>query len=838
MPTRMAAFFEAGRKRAWLFATGAAVAAMTLRAPLTPWLDVRAPFIFAFPAIAMVGFVCGAGPALLTTLICALWAVLPWLSPTIQGPDGLLNLALFLVSAGITAAFAGRVRIQALRPDPTEQVEGGTSLMRWLRVSMAAAALLPTAFFVIAAWYSHRQAFEEGQLRIDRAVRIAQEHAAKVMETNDLVLGRVQDVIGDLTDLAIREQEINLHEELHRVTSGIEQLRGAWVIDAQGTALVSSSSYPVRRDIGNAGRELFRWHQAGNPGIYVWAPLGGPMAGERSFSYSRARLTRDGRFNGVLSISLYPAYFRAFYDDLAKSEAGLSVALFRADGSLIARGHEGEGEPLPIAPGVLKSIQAGADEGLIHAPRSGGQEPRTVAFRRVGQTPLYVAASIGNRVILAGWYRYLTVLAGFTFPTALGLVYMAWLALGRAQREFQAVQKLKQETLQRALAEDALRQSQKLEAVGRMTGGVAHDVNNLLMVLGNNLHIMKKRIAGVAESAQAAAMGRAITSGEQLMRKLLAFSRRQPLKPEVVRLPERLPAVIELLRTALDSRVRVRAQIEPDLPSVKLDMAEFELAMLNLGVNAKDAMPKGGELTLTASRAQGADAERLGREGVSIAVRDTGHGIAPDILDRVMEPFFTTKPEGRGTGLGLSQVYGLCAQSGGFARIESAQGQGTTVTMVLPATAEPMPEAQAGPAEAPDALEVELLLVEDNLDVANATQPVLEALGCRVTHAVSAGMAIALVTAEPRRFDAVLSDIVMPGGISGLELAQIFKARYPALPVILLTGYAAEVHTAEKLSHTVLMKPCTGAALAEAIRQALARHETPEDNAADRRRTG
>lgn len=838
MPTRMAAFFEAGRKRAWLFATGAAVAAMTLRAPLTPWLDVRAPFIFAFPAIAMVGFVCGAGPALLTTLICALWAVLPWLSPTIQGPDGLLNLALFLISAGITAVFAGRVRLQALRPDPMEQTDGGTNLMRWLRVSMAVAALLPAAFFVMAAWYSHRQAFDEGQLRIDRAVRIAQEHAAKVMETNDLVLGRVEDVIGDLTDLAIREQEASLHEELHRVTAGIPQLRGAWVIDAQGTALVSSSSYPVRRDIGAAGREFFRWHQAGNQGIYVSAPLSGPIAGERYFSYSRARLTRDGRFNGIISISLYPSYFKAFYDDLAKSEAGLTVTLFRADGTVIARGQEAEGERTPLAADVLESILAGADQGLVHVPRTAGREPRTVAFRRVGQTPLYVAAGIGNGVILAGWYRYLTVLAGFTFPTALGLVYMAWLALGRAQREFQAVQRLKQETLQRALAEDALRQSQKLEAVGRMTGGVAHDVNNLLMVLGNNLHIMKKRIAGVAESAQAASMARAITSGEQLMRKLLAFSRRQPLKPEVVRLEERLPAVIELLRTALDSRVRVRAQIDPGLPTVKLDMAEFELAMLNLGVNAKDAMPKGGELELTVSRAHGPDAERLGRDGVAIAVRDTGHGIAPDILDRVMEPFFTTKPEGRGTGLGLSQVYGLCAQSGGFARIESVEGRGTTVVMVLPATAEPVLEAVAAPAEASEKLEVELLLVEDNLDVANATQPVLESLGCTVTHAVSAGTAIALVTAEPQRFDLVLSDIVMPGGISGLELAQIFRARYPALPIILLTGYAAEVHTAEKLSHTVLMKPCTGAALAEAIRKALAPRETPRDSAGDRRRAG
>jgi two-component system NtrC family sensor kinase len=817
----MVNFFEAGRKRSWLFAIAAAMIAMGLRAPLTLWLESRAPFIFAFPAIAMVGFVCGAGPALLTTLLCALWSVIPWIHPHLQGAEGLLNLALFLVSAGITAVFAGRVRIQTLRPEEAQLVEGGPALVRWLRVSMAAAALLPTAFFVFAAWYSYRQASEDAYLRIDRAVRIAQEHASKVFEANELIMGRVEDALGTADETAIAGNEKPLHEHLRRIVAGIPQLQTVWVLDAEGRPLVSSRQYPAPRATSAADRAYFQWHRDGHPGVFVTEPLMGRISDENFFNVTRARRTADGGFAGVIAVSLYPHYFTAFYQKLAKSEPGLQIALFRTDGSVITRWPQEPSQP--VARSVSARIAAGHTEGIVRIQRSSQDEARILSFRQILPYPLYVRASISNKVVLAGWYRYLTVLAAFTFPTALGLVYMAWLALGRAQREFTAVQRFKHEALQRSLAEDALRQSQKLEAVGRMTGGVAHDVNNLLMVLNNNLHIMKKRIPAVAESPQTASMARAISSGEQLMRQLLAFSRRQPLRPEVIRPEGRIPAITELVRTAMGSRIRVRTAVDTDLPPIKLDIAELELAVLNLAVNAKDAMPDGGELEIRLTRATGTDASRLGKDGVVLALSDTGHGIPAEILDRVMEPFFTTKPEGRGTGLGLSQVYGLCAQSGGFARVASEENKGTTVAMVFPACAELPTEPEAAALQDDSPLDLRIMLVEDNIDVANATQPVLESLGCTVLHVTSAGAAMAAMASQPDAFDVVLSDIVMPGGISGLELAQLFKVRYPTIPVILLTGYAAEVQSAEQLSHMVMMKPCTGASLADAMRKATAR---------------
>ncbi len=296
------------------------------------------------------------------------------------------------------------------------------------------------------------------------------------------------------------------------------------------------------------------------------------------------------------------------------------------------------------------------------------------AFRRLERYPIYVLAGVDREAIIAGWQRQLAVLAAFTFPISMALVYVVWVALRRTRRELAAQQSLQREIEQRARIENALHHVQKLEALGRLTGGVAHDFNNLLTIVSNNLHLMRRLDPRMADNKQLAAIGRAVASGERLTRQLLAFARRQPLQPEVISIQERLPALLALIAPTLGPRIESSVEVDPKTKAVLVDPAELELAIINLAVNAKDAMPDGGRLTLSARNASPAEIDIAG-EFVVLTVADTGTGIDPELTDRIFEPFFTTKPAGQGTGLGLSQVYGLCAQAGGTVRIDSARGR-------------------------------------------------------------------------------------------------------------------------------------------------------------------
>jgi signal transduction histidine kinase len=232
-----------------------------------------------------------------------------------------------------------------------------------------------------------------------------------------------------------------------------------------------------------------------------------------------------------------------------------------------------------------------------------------------------------------------------------------------ARHQLAALAALRTESENRDRAERALRRAQKLEAMGQLTGGVAHDFNNLLMVMGNNVHLLRRLRPELADDARLAAIARAVGSGEKLTRQLVAFSRRQALRPQVLRLQDVLPALVDLIKPAVGSRVQVATSVAPDAAAVELDPAE-------LALNARDAMPGGGQLTITARDAT----DSKGRPEVVLSVSDTGQGIPPELQERVFEPFFTTKPVGEGTGLGLSQVYGMCTQAGGTARIESRPG--------------------------------------------------------------------------------------------------------------------------------------------------------------------
>jgi len=370
-------------------------------------------------------------------------------------------------------------------------------------------------------------------------------------------------------------------------------------------------------------------------------------------------------------------------------------------------------------------------------------------------------------------------------------------------------------------AENALRQSQKLEAMGQLTGGVAHDFNNLLGVISNNLFLHRRLSTPCTDNPQLAAIARAVDTGARLTRQLLAFSRRQAIRPEVMNLAHELEELRQVLEVSLGSSIRVTVHADASVPPVRVDRSELELAVINMAMNARDAMPDGGAFDVTLRRA--ASGELATGDGAVLVVRDSGHGIPPELLQRVMEPFFSTKGPGRGTGLGLSQVYGFATQAGGRMELASEPGVSTTITLFLPASADPVPTGAAASMDAGKGVTARLLLVEDNVDVGSTTRELLQYAGCEVLHLTNGEQALAfLASRDAGAVDLVLSDLVMPGEISGVALALWIRRERPSLPVLLATGHSAELRPAREHGFTVLQKPVDPDTLIAAVRDAIA----------------
>jgi PAS domain S-box-containing protein len=371
--------------------------------------------------------------------------------------------------------------------------------------------------------------------------------------------------------------------------------------------------------------------------------------------------------------------------------------------------------------------------------------------------------------------------------------------------------KLSEQELEEARA--ALVQSQKLQALGELTGGIAHDFNNLMTVIRGSAELLQR--AQLSEEKRQRYLQAIVETADRaatLTSHLLAFGRRQPLKPEVIDLNIRLDAFADVLARTLGAPIEVRLDLAPSLWLTEADSAQLETALLNAAFNARDAMPDGGTLTLSTRNVPG-DPDRI-----CISIADTGEGMPPEVADRAFEPFFTTKPVGKGTGLGLSQIHGFAAQTGGEATIESEADQGTTINLFLPRT-------DKVSTAAPEAIESDrirtgltVLLVEDNAHVREFAEHLLADLHYRVISADCAEAALNLLEREP--VDVVFTDVVMPGA-SGIDLARAIQEKHPALPVLLASGYSDEIFGGAAAEFPILQKPygveSLGAALARAL---------------------
>ena len=352
------------------------------------------------------------------------------------------------------------------------------------------------------------------------------------------------------------------------------------------------------------------------------------------------------------------------------------------------------------------------------------------------------------------------------------------------------------EKIQRQLAE-----SQKLDALGQLTGGVAHDFNNLLMVITGHVHMLKKIAGNDAKSLRAIqAIETATQRGASLTRQLLTFARRQSVNPQPIDLRDSIHSVREVLDTGLGSAVQLRIDLDDGIWPVMVDPAELETALVNLIINARDAMPDGGSVSVRASNVHIDNGTRKG-DHVAIEVKDTGVGIPPDIMGKVFDPFFTTKPIGKGTGLGLSQVHGFAHQAGGTVAVASELGKGTTFTVCLPRGQLGIAPAEA---ETRSIASGTVLLVEDNPDVATASADLLEQLGYSVRWVSDAEAALKELDRDG--IDLVFTDIVMPGKTDGLGLARAIKQKHPGVPILLATGYSEAARNAPA-DFSILRKP-------------------------------
>jgi two-component system NtrC family sensor kinase len=694
-------------------------------------------------------------------------------------------------------------------------------LLRWMLVS---AVLVPAALFAYLAISSYRSNFKLADERIERSLDVVGEQVAKVFQSLNVTFDGIEAITGDQSDEQIHGSK-ELRRQLKKMAKALSAVNEIWILDREGHPLATSFEPPLPPDLNLSDRDYFRAHVDEDAGTYVGRVLIPRVENAPFFAVSRRRVDHpEGAFAGVVMISVRPGDFHDFYERLASVE-GSSYAMLRDDGVVLAR------YPGPVAMDVKLDVGSGFMQRIARNPNGGyyttvsqidGTYSR-FAVRKLDGLPLYVSSGITVDAIRHQWLDFLSSHLFFGLPATGFLVALAWLTLMRTKD-------LHHEAARRAAAEETLRQSQKMEAIGQLTGGIAHDFNNLLTVIIGNLDIALRKCA---DATLERPLRNALMGGQraaQLTQRLLAFSRRQPLSPRPVDANRLIAGMSDLLRRSLGEKIDIEIVGGAGLWRTEIDAAELEAAILNLAINARDAMPDGGKLTIETTNAhldedfvRTLDGVKAGQY-VLISVTDSGEGMTPDVIEHAVEPFFTTKKEGQGTGLGLSQVYGFVRQSGGYLRIYSEKDHGSTIKIYLPRRVPDdadnetptQPRANGGAGEA-------ILVVEDDEGVRSYTGEILGELGYRVLVAPDAKDALRFIEQPERHIDLLLTDMVMPG-LNGRQLADAARAIRPGLPVLFMTGYSrnAIVHQGRLDSGlSLIQKPFGRDALAAKVREVL-----------------
>lgn len=712
--------------------------------------------------------------------------------------------------------------------------------VRPLRLLVAASLILPALIFALVAWLGYRQQFFESAGRLERTLDVVYEHATKVFETFDLA-ARYTDEIVNVPDSDIRANERDLSQRLRILTNTMPQLLDIWVIAADGKPLVSGTVYPMP-DLDLSDRTYFRALRD-NPNLllHVSELMDSRIQEFRFFSYNKRRTTAANApaFNGITTISAKPEYFVNFYNSFPRRESDI-VQLVREDGAVLARFPFNPKFPrqLPSDSALLPAMKE-TSAGLIQAVSPLDRKERIYAYRRLPNVDVFAMVGVDRSTIIEEWLINMSRHLIFGLPATVALFLLSLIALRRTRNAALALAKLRQEVARRERTELALRQSQKMEAVGRLTGGIAHDFNNLLTAILGNVDLALRRVPDGDERLK-----RTLNSARQasqraatLIQRLLAYSRQHPLEVKAVDLNRLVQGMSELLRRSIGESITVETVLGGGLWKTAIDPNQLENAILNLAINARDAMPEGGKLTIETANTyldEGYSAANAGEvepgQYVMLAITDSGTGMSKEVIDRAFEPFFTTKPTGVGTGLGLSMVYGFVKQSGGHIKIYSELGEGTTFKLYLPRLVDeshvepwipPEPEQTESPAA--ETLKETILLVEDDEEVNRFATEVLRDEGYDVISTHEGPSALRLLDANPN-VKMLFTDVVLPGGMNGRQIADEAKRRRPDLKVLFSTGYTrnAIIHQGRLDSDVELLtKPFTPDDLISKVRQML-----------------
>jgi len=662
------------------------------------------------------------------------------------------------------------------------------------------------------------------------------EQTGRAVEAVDLL------VTGALETVQTRRPNLtDVDEILRRRLRGVQQIAAILVVDAGGRPVVATDTSRSSCPPEAVEALLVRYRTDAKSDLLIGQPF---RVGDNKWNalLSRPDYAPDGRFLGMVVGSINLSYFEDFYRAVELNENG-SIMLHLRDGTILARfPHVDQAigtsfGNLPPFTEVLAHGQAGTLQ--MESPIDGSI--RVTAIRALRAFPLAVLVSVEEGRILADWRHEAWSLIASAIALG-GVVICLLLSLSRRSRQVErlldethlaheaatkARDGLLQQISERERAEVALKQAQRMEAIGQLTGGVAHDFNNLLTVVLGNVEILQRQAAADRNGAleeRLSAIRTAAERGATLTSHLLAFARRQPLMPKPTDLNAMIAGMRNLLDSALGAKAHARVVLAVNLWPAMVDQSQIELVVLNLVINARDAMREGGIITIETSNRR--RTERGDPDGsppgdyVAITVRDTGTGIAPDVLPRVFEPFFTTKGPGAGSGLGLSQVFGTARQSGGEVRIETAVGRGTAVTVDLPrATVIPMRAKTARPEIRLRGTGANILLVDDDDLVRAVSAAMLRDLGYHVRD-VSDGEAALTILAAGAEMDILLTDLVMPD-MNGSQLAALAQERREDLSVVFISGYAEQAEFVLPPDHRLINKPFTVGDLHAAIEAVL-----------------
>jgi len=579
-----------------------------------------------------------------------------------------------------------------------------------LRGLLAASLAVPLLLLAIAAWQNFRLIQRQAQERVMIETGELRQHAANAFQTYAIVLAWI-----DARTRGLAWDRIDRDEEVQRFLSDLDtlpQIDEVWMADAAGHPRVSGRSSPIP-PIDVSDRDCFAAEREQDVGIFVGREQIGGLIRAPEFDICQRRSTADKSFDGIIVVSARPAFFSEFYRTVSQDK-GFTASLVRSDGSMLVR-YPALPSPrvLPRDSPFMQAIADLPDRGFFRGRGEADGTQRFFAYQRVEDYPLYVTYGIPRQDVLTSWLANLVDYSLFAVPASLALFGMTLLAIRQIQRHTIAswrwrttARRLRREMGRRTQAEAELRQAQKMEALGQLTGGVAHDFNNLLTVLQGALEMLSGRQMNDQLQSRVDMALRTVERGEKLTGQLLAFARRQPLTMVTIDLNAQLGRMTELLARTVGSGVVIHTDLAPDLWPANADATQLELAVINLVLNARDAMPNGGELVIRTFK-ETSPLQAVPRlpandgEFAALEISDTGIGMPPEVAARAFEPFFTTKEAGRGTGLGLSMVYGFARQSSGSVSIRSQVGIGTTVRLLLPRS-RPAPESdRAGATDLP-----------------------------------------------------------------------------------------------------------------------------------------